>query len=86
MPAHHDDRSTLAPLPTLDPVDLSRVTGGAGMDLSSMLPMMMMRQRAQAASAPPPAPAQPWKPKILVDGVEQPVTSSANGTTFTTST
>jgi hypothetical protein len=81
MPAHHDDE-----LPTLDAVDLSKVTGGAGTDMSSMLPMMMMmKQRSAASAAPPPAPAPAWKPKILVDGVEQAVNSSANGTTFTTS-
>lgn len=82
MPAHHDDD-----LPTLDAVDLSKVTGGAGTDMSSMLPMiMMMKRRSQAVAAPPPAPAPAWKPKILVDGVEQPLDSSANGTTFTSST
>ena len=85
MPTHHDDE--LFTLATLDAVDLSKVTGGAGTDMSSMLPMMMMmRGRSQAAAAPVPAPAQPWTPKILVDGVEQPVSSSANGTTFTSST
>ncbi len=85
MPTHHDDEPST--LPTLDTVDLSRVTGGAGLDMSSMLPMMMMMKgRSQAAAAAAPAPAQPWTPKILVDGVQQPVTSSANGTTFTSST
>lgn len=82
MPAHHDDA-----LPTLDLADLSKVTGGAGLDMSSMLPtMMMMKQRSAAAAAPAPAPAPAWTPKVLVDGVEQPVNSSANGTTFTSST
>lgn len=82
MPAHHDDD-----LPTLDLADLSKVTGGAGLDMSSMLPMMMMmKQRSAATAAPPPAPAPAWTPKVLVDGVEQPVNSSANGTTFTSST
>jgi len=83
MPAHHDDD-----LPTLDAADLSKVTGGTGTDMSSMLPMMMMmmKQRSQAAAVPPPAPAPAWTPKVLVDGVEQPVNSSANGTTFTSST
>jgi hypothetical protein len=82
MPAHHDDD-----LPTLDLADLSKVTGGAGLDMSSMLPMMMMmKQRSAAAAAPAPAPAPAWTPKVLVDGVEQPVNSSANGTTFTSST
>jgi hypothetical protein len=90
MPAHHHhDDDDLSPLATLDAVDLSRVTGGAGLDMSSMLPMMMMmmmmKQRS-AAAAPPPAPAPAWTPKVLVDGVEQAVNSSANGTTFTSST
>jgi len=85
MPTHHDDEPST--LPTLDAVDLSMVTGGAGLDMSSMLPMMMMMKgRSQPAAAPAPAPAQPWTPKILVDGVQQPVTSSANGTSFTSST
>jgi hypothetical protein len=84
MPAHHEDD-----LPTLDLSDLASVTGGGTDAMSSMLPMMMMmnRSRSQAAAtaAPtPPAPA-PWKPKILVDGVEQPVSASGNGT-FTSST
>lgn len=85
MPAHHDDE-----LPTLDATDLSRVTGGATGDMSSMLlPMMMMlRSRAQAAQAPvaaAPDPAAAWKPRILVDGIEQQLASSGNGT-FTVST
>jgi hypothetical protein len=84
MPAHHDDD-----LPTLDLADLASVTGGAAADpMSSMLPMMMMmrnRSQAAAAPAPAPAPAPAWKPKILVDGVEQQLTSSGNGT-FTSST
>jgi hypothetical protein len=87
MPAHHHDDDDLSPLATLDAVDLSRVTGGAGLDMSSMLPMMMMmKQRSAAAAAPLPAPAPAWTPKVLVDGVEQAVNSSANGTTFTSST
>jgi hypothetical protein len=79
MPAHHDDE-----LPTLDARDLAQVTGGTGDDMSSMMMpmmmmMMMMRNRQQAvAPAPPPAPA--WKPKIMVDGVEQQPTSNGNGT------
>lgn len=89
MPAHHDDD-----LPTLDLADLASVTGGAAADpMSSMLPMMMMmmmKSRSQgaaaaAAPAPAPAPAPAWTPKILVDGVEQPLTSSGTGT-FTSST
>jgi hypothetical protein len=87
MPVHHDDE-----LPTLDLADLDRVTGGAGDAMSSMMPMMMMmmmRNRSQgAAAAPPPAAAAvpAWKPTITVDGVEQPVTSTDNGATFTSST
>ena len=80
MSAHHDDD-----LPTLDPADLTTVTGGTGFDLMSMLPLLLLRNANQAAAAPPPPPAQPWKPTIKVDGVEQPVTSTNNGTTFTTS-
>lgn len=85
MPVHHDDE-----LPTLDAADLSKVTGGATSDMSSMLlpMMMMMRSRAQAAPAPvapAPDPAAAWKPKILVDGVEQQLANSGNGT-FTVST
>ena len=78
MAVHHEDD-----LPTLNPADLTSVTGGTGLDLMSMLPLLLMRNRAQAA--PPPPPAQPWKPTIKVDGVEQPVTTDSNGTTFTTS-
>jgi hypothetical protein len=80
MPDHHDDE-----LPTLDTADLANVTGGAGLDMASMLPILMMKNRAQAAAAPPPPPPA-WKPKIMVDGVEQQVASSENGTTFTSST
>lgn len=78
MPIHHDDE-----LPTLELADLAQVTGGAGDDMSAMLPMMMMmRSRSQAAPAPAPAPA--WKPKILVNGVEQSLNSTGNGTFSTT--
>lgn len=77
MPAHHDDE-----LPTIDATDLAQVSGGAGDPMSSMmLPMMMMmRNRSQAAApvAPPPAPA--WKPKIMVNGVEQQASTTGNGT------
>jgi len=78
MAVHHEDD-----LPTLDPSALTSVTGGTGLDLMSMLPLLLMRNRAQTAPAPPPA--QPWKPTIKVDGVEQPVTTDSNGTSFTTS-
>jgi hypothetical protein len=82
MPAHHNDD-----LPTLDLADLASVTGGAADAMSSMLPMMlMMKNRSQAQAAPAAAaPAPAWKPKIMVDGVEQQLTSSGNGT-FTSST
>jgi hypothetical protein len=82
MPAHHDDD-----LPTLDLADLANVTGGTADAMSSMLPMMlMMKNQSQAAAAgPAPAPAPAWKPKIMVDGVEQQLTCSGNGT-FTSST
>lgn len=70
-------------LPTLDLAALANVTGGAGDDMSAMLPMMMMmRNRAQPAPAAP-APA-PWKPKILVNGVEQSLNSTGNGSFATT--
>ena len=78
--AHHDDD-----LPSLDTADLTAVTGGAGLDMMSMLPLLLLRNANRAAAAPPPPPAQPWKPTITVDGVEQPVTTTNNGTTFTTS-
>ena len=68
-------------LPTLDLADLSKVTGGTGDDMSSMLPimmMMMMRNQSQAAAAPPAA-IPPWQPTITVDGVPQQLTPGANG-------
>lgn len=77
MPCPHDDE-----LPSLDTTELANVTGGAGFDMSTMLPLfMMMRNRARAASQPMPAPT--WKPKVMVNGVEQQGTSTGNGTTFT---
>ena len=79
MAVHHEDD-----LPILEPADLAGVTGGTGLDLMSILPLLLMRNQAQAAPTPA-APAQPWKPTIKVDGVDQPVTTSNNGTTFTTS-
>jgi hypothetical protein len=75
-------------LPTLETADLSRVTGGAGDDLSSAMMMAMaMRNRGQATAAPAPAPTAvpPWQPTITVDGVPQQLTSTGNGT-FSTST
>jgi len=74
-------------LQTLDPADLTRVTGGAGDDLSSAMMMAMaMRNRGQAAApAPAPTSAQPWQPTITVDGVPQQLTSTGNGTFSTSS-
>jgi hypothetical protein len=73
-----------AELPSLDLAALETVTGGAGADMSSMLPMMMMmKKRSAAAPAPAPAPA-PVTPKILLNGVEQSPTTGANGTSFAT--
>ena len=67
-------------LPSLDVATLDRVTGGAGMDPMAMMMFAMGRKRNAAAAAPAPAPApQPWKPKILLNGVEQPVTTGADG-------
>ena len=73
-----------AELPSLDAADLDRVTGGAGMDMSSMLPMMMMmRKRQSGSTAPAPAPA-PTTPNITLNGVPQSATQSASGTSFST--
>lgn len=80
--AQHDE------LPTLDPADLTRVTGGAGDDMSSAMMMAMaMRNRSHAAAAPAPAPAAvpPWQPTITVDGVPQQLSNTGNGT-YSTST
>lgn len=78
MPIPHDDE-----LPSLDTTELANVTGGAGFDMSTMLPLfMMMRSRANAAASQP-VPAPTWKPKVMVNGVEQQGTSTGNGTTFT---
>jgi hypothetical protein len=49
-----------------------------GSMMMPMMMMMMMRGR-QSGSAPAPAP-EPWKPKILLDGVEQPY--SGNNMSF----
>jgi len=68
--SRHDEE-----LPSLDLASLEQVTGGAGMDMSSMLPMMMMMRNRQAAA--PAAPPQPAMPKILVNGVEQSAQSLA---------
>jgi len=76
-------------LPTLETADLSRVTGGAGDDMSSAMMMALaMRNRSQSA-APAAAPAAssipPWQPQIPVDGVPQQLTDTGNGTYSTSS-
>jgi hypothetical protein len=77
--SNHDE------LPTLETIDLSRVTGGTGDDMSSVAMMMAMRKRA-AASAAAAAPASaatsipPWQPQISVDGVPQQLTNNGNNT------
>ena len=84
MSTHHDDE-----LPSLDLAELQQVTGGAGFDMSSMMMIMMMmrgRQGGAAAAPPPAAPQQPALPKIIVDGVEQKATQTANGYSYTTDT
>jgi len=73
-------------LPTLETADLTRVTGGAGDDLSAMMMAMAMRNRNQAAAAAPaPAAVPPWQPTITVDGVPQQLSNTGNGT-YSTST
>jgi hypothetical protein len=77
MPKHCNDE-----LPSLDTADLSRVSGGAGMDAMSMLPMILMLRGKkgaapqQVAAAPPPAPP---RPRVIVDGVEKSMTSTGSG-------
>jgi len=82
MPKHHRDE-----LPSIDIAALDRVTGGAGTDMSSMLPMMMMMKQRSAPAAPAPPPA-PVTPKILLNGVEQPASAltsnGAAGSSFST--
>ncbi|HWU86355.1 MAG TPA: hypothetical protein VN253_03745 [Kofleriaceae bacterium] len=77
MPKHHNDE-----LPSIDLAALEAVTGGAGDASSMMMPMMMMMRNRQSAAAAPPPPAAPQKPKIMLNGVEQPasaLTSTGNG-------
>ncbi len=72
-------------LPTIDLSTLSRVTGGANTDMSSMLmPLMMMKSRQQqAAPAAAPVAAAPTTPQITLNGVPQtPSSSSATGTNY----
>lgn len=76
MSTHQDNDE----LPTLDAAELDQVTGGSGMDMSTMLPMMLMmkgkQQQQPQAAMPPPAPP---KPKLFVDGVEQSLSQGPNG-------
>ena len=75
MSTHHDDE-----LPSLDLADLEHVTGGAGMNMSTMMMMMMMMRGRQAAAAPvAAAPQQPTQPTIMVDGVAQQLMQNADG-------
>jgi hypothetical protein len=80
MPRHHHDD-----LPSIDTAALEHVTGGAG-DMASMLPMIMaMKKRSAGAAAAPAAPPPPPRPKILLDGVEQPASAlTGNGASFET--
>lgn len=76
----HHDKKLPDPFATIDLGTLDKVGGGAasgGMG-DMMMPMMMMMMRGrQAAPPPPPAPApEPWKPKIMLNGVEQPYTGN----------
>jgi len=84
MATHHDHGDD--ELTTIATINLDKVSGGAGMDMSSMLlPMMLMNKKKQAAAGPPPgppppaAPAAPLMPKIFVNGVEQSASSGGDG-------
>lgn len=81
MSAANDDE-----LQTLDPADLTRVKGGAGNDLSSMMPLLaiLMRNRSAAAATQPTATVPPWQPTITVDGVPQQLAQTGTGTFTTT--
>ena len=75
MPKRDDE------LPSIDAADLKSVTGGAGMDMSTILPLALMMKNKNQAPPPQmmaaaPAPPQQVKPKLFVDGVEQPVDGS----------
>jgi hypothetical protein len=79
-PKHHHDE-----LPSIDAAALANVTGGAGADMSSMLPMMLMMKKRSAPAAAPAAPPAPQTPKILLNGVEQPASAlTGNGSSFAT--
>jgi hypothetical protein len=75
-PHHTDDAFSELPA-----ADLAAVTGGAGADMSMMLPMMMMMKQRNAAPPPQAAP-QPVTPKITLNGVEQTPTMGPNGLSF----
>jgi hypothetical protein len=83
MPAHKED--SFSSLPSLDMSTLEHVIGGAGMDMSSMLPMMMMmnNKKSAAVAAPPPPPAAPpapVTPQITLNGVPQSLANAGNNT------
>jgi len=80
-------------LPTIDLSTLSRVTGGASTDMSSMmLPLMMWKNKQQqqsaaaaAAASAAAAPVAPPQPKITLNGVPQsPSSISSAGTSYST--
>jgi len=71
-------------IPSIETADLEGVTGGTGMDMSSMLPLLMLGKRNQQQAAPQQvaaAPAAPPKPKLFVDGVEEPLSGSGGNYT-----
>jgi hypothetical protein len=78
--SHHDKKNapTDDPFATIDLGTLDKVSGGAGDDMGSMMMpmMMMMMMRGRGGSAPPPPPPAPVRPKILLNGVEQPYTGN----------
>jgi hypothetical protein len=65
-------------LPTVPSLALGRVTGGAGMDMTSMA-MMMMAMKSKGAQAPAATPPPPQAPKLMVDGVAQQLQSDGQG-------
>ena len=66
-------------LPTVPSLELGRVTGGAGMDMTSMAMMMMAMKSKGAGPAPAAAPPPPQAPKLMVDGVAQQLQSDGQG-------
>jgi len=66
-------------LPSLPIRELESVTGGAGMDMMSMmLPMLMMKNKQQSAPPPPPA-AAPVAPTFMVNGQPQQLQPDGQG-------